>query len=373
MGLHGISNGFMRFENVRVPRENILWGQGKGLKLALITLNTGRLSLPAFCASSGKQALEISRKWAAKRVQWGVPIGKHDAVAQMLGGMTADVFALQSVVDITSAMADSKTLDIRLEAAMAKLWNSEVAWDLANDALQIRGGRGYETAASLKARGEIPYPIERMIRDLRINQIFEGSSEIMRLFIAREAVDPHLSVAGALADPDAPSGKKFVALLRTAVHYLWWYPSRWIGWGHWPRYAEFGPLARHLRWMDRSSRKLARTLFYQIVRFGPKLELRQAVLGRLVDIGSELFMMSATIIRAHERVEATPSDRSPFEVADLFCRRARLRIDASFRGLLRNADVRTYKVAQTAMAGAYPWLEEGVISFEETLGDGAPE
>jgi len=367
MGLHGLSNGLLNHKDVRVPREDILWGEGKGLKLALITLNTGRLSLPAFCAASGKLALEASRKWSAERVQWGVPIGKHDAVAQMLGGMAADVFALQAVVDVTSSMADAKTLDIRLEAAIGKLWNSETSWELANDALQIRGGRGYESAASLRARGETPYPIERMIRDLRINLIFEGSSEIMRLFIAREAVDPHLTVAGALADPGASGGEKLWALVRAAFHYLWWYPSRWIGWGRWPRYAEYGPLAKHLRWMDRTSRKLARTLFYQMVRFGPKLERRQAVLGRLVDIGAELFMMSATLLRAHERVQEAPDDRTPIEVADLFCRRARLRIDEAFRGLRRNEDVRTYRAAQTAMTGGYGWLEEGVVSFEETF------
>ncbi len=368
MGLRALSNGVIRFTDVRVPRDNLLWGEGRGLKLALVTLNTGRLSLPAFCASAGKSAIELSRDWASKRVQWGQPVGKHDAIAQKLGTMAADTFAMESVVELTSAMADTHQFDIRLEAAMAKMWNTEKAWTLANEALQIRGGRGYETHDSLLARGETPYPIERMVRDLRINLIFEGSSEIMRLFIAREAVDEHLKVAGDLVNPRAPTGKRIAGALRAAVYYAWWYPTRWIGWGRWPRYGEFGPLARHLRWVDRRARKLARSLFYAMMRFGPSLEKRQAVLGRLVDVGAELFTMTAACVRAEKLRRENPGDASPVTLADLFCRQSRRRVDASFRSLFRNDDVRTYQVAQEAMAGRFEWLEEGVVGMREAYG-----
>ncbi len=364
MGLRGISNGVMRFDDVRVPRENLLWKEGRGLKLALITLNTGRLSLPAFCAGAGKSLLNACRKWAAERVQWGAPIGKHEAIASKIGRMAADTFAMEAVVELTALMADSEEFDIRLEAAIAKMWHSETAWRIGDDAVQIRGGRGYETADSLRARGESPIPVERALRDLRINLIFEGSSEIMRLFIAREAVDTHLSVAGDLVNPKASVGQKVKALIRAAAHYGWWYPTRWLGWGRWPRYSGFGDLAPHLRYVDRRSRKLARSIFHAMIRFGPMLEKKQGVLGRIVEIGAELFTMSAACVRARRMVEESPGDHTPVELADLFCRHARRRVEERFDALFVNDDVATYRLAQRAMEGRYAWLEEGVLTMD---------
>ncbi len=363
-GIRGISNGVIRFEDVRVPRENLLWKEGKGLKLALVTLNTGRLSLPGFCATSGKASLEITRKWAAERVQWGQAIGKHDAIAQKIGRMAADTFAMEAVVNLTCAMADSHTFDIRLEAAIAKMWNSEVGWRIVDDLLQIRGGRGYERAPSLEARGEAPIPVERMHRDMRINLIFEGSSEIMRLFIAREAVDTHLDAAGDMVDPEAETGDRIRDTVKAGAHYAWWYPSRYVGWSRTPKYRKYGELSGHMSYIERTSRKLARSIFHAMVRFGPALEKKQAVLGRVVDVGAELFVMTATCLEARKRLEQDPDDESPVELADLFCRHARRRIESSFDSLFDNEDARTYRMARRALEGELAWLEEGFIGME---------
>lgn len=316
MGLRGIENGVLRLDDVRVPREDILWKEGAGLKLALITLNTGRLTIPATCAAAGKWCLQASRQWAAARKQWGAPIGKHEAVAQMLANMAANTFAMEAVAELAAALADSGGYDIRLEAAMAKMLNSEAAWRIADDTVQIRGGRGYETAGSLEARGEAPIAVEQVLRDLRINLIFEGSSEVMRLFIAREAVDPHLQRAGALIDPDASAGAKVRGIAGLGVHMTRWFAGNTIGWGGWPRYGEFGPLTGHLRYADRAARKLARTLAYAMARYGPGLEKRQAVLFRLVDIGAQLFAIAATCAYAHNRLEANAQDANAATLAD---------------------------------------------------------
>ncbi len=361
MGLKAIENGVISFKDVKVPKENVIWGEGKGLKLALITLNTGRLTLPASAVAGAKRCLQISREWAAERVQWGAAVGKHDAVAQKLGRMAADTFAMEAVSDLASLMADKGNYDIRLEAAMAKMWNTELGWRIVDDTMQIKGGRGYETADSLRSRGDKPDPVERIMRDFRINLIFEGSSEIMRLFIAREAVDTHLRVAGDLVDPKASAGRKVAALFRAGAFYAWWYPKQWLGWGWWPRYGEFGPLATHLRFVNRASRKLARTLFHSMIRFGPRLEKKQAVLGRMVEIGAELLAISAVCARAQALVKKNPQDRSPVELADLFCRHSRARVDERFQAIGTNEDDATYRAAQDLMKGRYAWLEKGIV------------
>jgi alkylation response protein AidB-like acyl-CoA dehydrogenase len=361
MGLKALENGVIRFTNVKVPKENVLWGEGRGLKLALVTLNTGRLTLPASCAAAGKRCLEIVRQWAGERVQWGAPIGKHDAVAQKIGRMAAETFAMEAVSDLASGMADRGGFDIRLEAAMAKMWNTESAWRIVDDTLQIRAGRGYETADSLRARGEWAVPVERMMRDVRINLIFEGSSEIMRLFIAREAVDTHLKLAGDLIDPKAPMGKKINALVKSGAYYAYWYPKLWLAVGLTPTYGEFGPLAKHLRYAHRTSRRLARTLFHCMIRFGPKLEKRQAVLGRLVEIGAELLAITAACSRAHAMVKRDRSETGPLRLADLFAMQARRRIEERFDRVFDNEDVPTYDVAQQAIRGEHRWLERGIV------------
>jgi alkylation response protein AidB-like acyl-CoA dehydrogenase len=362
MGLKAIENGVIGFSNVRVPSENIIWGEGKGLKLALVTLNTGRLTLPASCAGGGKACLQVARKWAKERVQWGQPIGKHEAIAQKIALMAANTFAMESVAELCVALAERGHYDIRLEAAIAKMWNTETGWRIIDDTLQIRGGRGYETADSLRGRGETPIPVERAMRDFRINLIFEGTSEVMRLFIAREAVDHHFKTAFALVDKDSSGGEKVAALGRVAKFYPAWYLARWFGKGSVPTaYSEFGALGKHLRWAERQTRHLGRALFHAMARFGPKLERRQMVLFRAVDIGADLFAMTAACVRA--QMLAQQGNREAIELADLFCREARQRIAVNFHRFYGKNDSAIYKVSQHVLDGAHAWLEQGIVGM----------
>ncbi|HET8797082.1 MAG TPA: acyl-CoA dehydrogenase family protein, partial [Thermoanaerobaculia bacterium] len=359
MGLRGIGNVLMRFKDVFIPKENLLWGEGLGLKLALITLNTGRLTIPAGCAAGGRRMLEIARDWVNERVQWGLPIGKHEAVAAKVAWMASHTLAMEAIVWLTSGLADRGNVDLRLEAAMAKLFNTEIAWTMVDHLVQIRGGRGFETATSLKARGEKGYPVERIMRDMRINRIFEGTSEIQHLFIAREAVDPHMKRGYKILLPETPTGEKISAAAKAGAFYATWYPSRYVGWSRFPKHGEFGRLSTHVGYIERQSRHLSRSIFHAMMRFQAKLERKQMVLFRIVDIGTDLFAMAATITYA--LMLAKQGRKDAMELADLFCREARTRIDQNFRTLFDNHDELAYKVVQKMMKGEYEWLEGHMV------------
>src|ERR1700741_5668796 len=228
MGLRALYNGIVKFTNGRVPRENMIAKEGQGLKVALTTLNTGRLTIPAACVGLSKRLVDICRKWATERVQWGDPIGKHYAIAGKVAEMAGNVFAMEAMTFLTSSLLDRKAGDLRIETAMCKMWATETTWRIADEAMQVRGGRGYETAQSLAGRGEPPIAVERFLRDCRVNTIFEGSSKIMRLFIAREALDPHLKVGGAIFNTQLPMSDRATAVLSSGKFYAGWYPKQWL-------------------------------------------------------------------------------------------------------------------------------------------------
>jgi len=351
MGLRALANGVISFKNVRVPRRNLIGKEGQGLKIALTTLNTGRLTIPAGTCGVARQCLEIVRAWAKERVQWGAPIWKHEAISHQIAEIAATAFAMSAIAKLTAEMADRGGYDIRLEAAAAKEWNTCREWEIVDKTLQIRGGRGYETETSLLARGEKPIGVERMLRDCRINRIFEGSSEIMHLFMAREAVDRHLQVAGAMIDPKQGAGAKLAALPAIALFYAGWYPALWLRGLLTPfRYGETGRFAQHLRFIERSSRKLARETFHGMAVYQARLEKRQAFLFRCVDVAMELFAMAAAVSRAERLRQLGDSQASDsLELADIFCRGSRRKVKRLFQDLWSNDDAAKNRLTARVM------------------------
>ena len=369
MGLRGIENSVTLLKDVFVPEENRIAREGDGLRIALSTLNTGRLALMAIAVGASKWATKVAREWATERVQWGRPIGKHDAVAQKLAFIAGSAFGLEAMLDVAARLADDKRNDIRIEAALCKVYGSELSWKVIDELMQVRGGRGYETAESLQARGEKPVPVEQAMRDMRVNRIFEGSSEIMHLLIAREAVDTHLQAAGGLLMPGGNVKAKADAALKAGLFYGKWLPQLAVGKGQNPRsYEEFGPMAGDLRYVERAARKLARSTFYGMARWQAKLESKQTFLGRIVDIGAELFAISSTVVYADTVGREQPERKEEaIELAQLFCAMARRRADTLFSELWANDDDSRYSAAQKLLAGRYTWLEAGVL---DPAGDG---
>ena len=374
MGLRALANGVVSFDNVKIPKNNLIGKDGDGLKIALVTLNTGRLSLPAGTSGSAKRFVEVVRKWSNARVQWGVPIGKHEAIAHKNAYILSSAFAMESIAYVVGELADHEDADIRLEAAAAKEWNSVRNWKLSDETLQVRGGRGFETEHSLLARGEAGIGIERAMRDNRVNLIFEGSSEIMHLFIAREAVDKHLRVAGTLIDPKASIGQRLGALPKVLAFYAWWYPTRWFRWSLWPSFSRYGKLAKHLRYASRASARLARNTFHGIARFGPSLERRQGFLFRIIDIGIEIFAL-ATTVRYAQKLQQDGAEEAAqaVDLADFFARQTRRNIDTLFHQLWHNDDARATRVGQDLLAGKHTWLERGIEPLPYTAEDLRPK
>jgi alkylation response protein AidB-like acyl-CoA dehydrogenase len=361
MGLKALYNGVIRFKDVVVPRENIIDAEGKGLKIALTTLNSGRLSIPAACVGASKRCLQIAREWCTDRIQWGVPIGKHAAIAERVARIASRTFAMESMVMLTARLVDlDKKADIRLEAAITKMWGTEKYWANIDDLMQIRSGRGYETADSLRARGEKPYPVERMMRDARINTIFEGSSEIMRLFIMREALDPHLKVAGAALNSQVAWGERIKTALGAGVFYSKWYPALYFPSGD--GLSNLHPrLAAAMQYGSKTARRLARTLFHRMAIEGPALEKRQPLLGRLADIGADLFALAASCIRAQELIDEGQDQAPLLDLVDQIAAEARMRISESFNAVGKNADKSGYQLAQDILENRYSWMEEGLV------------
>jgi len=370
MGLRGLENGLTSLRNVVVPAENLVGREGEGLKIALTTLNAGRLAIPAICAGAGKWSLKIAREWSKARVQWGRPVGEHAAVAHKIAFIAATTFALEAVVDLSGMLADEDRKDIRIEAALAKMWASEMAWRIADELVQVRGGRGFETAASLAARGERAVNAEQLLRDMRINRIFEGSTEIMRLLIAREAVDAHLKAAGDMIDPHLDLARRLKAAASASGFYARWLPQLVAGKGDLPTaYDEFGALAPHLRYVERTSRKLARETFYGMARWQGGLERKQGFLARVVDVGAELFAISASCVRAAMIAADTPEQgKAAYQLADTFAGQSRHRIEQLLDALWHNTDAADERLAALVLDGRYTWLEDGIIDPSEGTG-----
>lgn len=364
MGLRGIQNGLIRFNNVKVPAENILWGEGRGLALALRTLNTGRLTIPACCVGMIKQCLNTMRRWSNKRTQWGSAVGLHEAGSQKLAFTSSMLLSMEAITWLTSHWADRPDIDIRMEAAMAKMFCTEWAWVICDQTLQFRGGRGFERAPSLKARGEEPFAIERMMRDSRVNTIIEGTTEIMHLFLAREALDPHLKAAGDLIKPKTTFMQKFAAALKAGAFYGSWYPQQWIHGGYFGSHGEFGELSKHVSYAEITAHRLARTFFHQMAIYGPKLEARQVILKNLVDIGTELFAIAATCSYTVHLLEKNPNDQALISLADHFCNLSKDRIAEHFRNVGSNRAADANRIAKRVHSGEYRWMEDGVIFVE---------
>ena len=361
-GVRGIYNGAPRFDNVYVPIDNRLGSEDDGLRIALATLTVGRLTLPAACLGGLKQCLSVMRWWGKTRVQWNKPIGEHTLIGERLCRAAAYTLALDAVMAFCGAWAKMKG-DLRLESAAAKIIGSEWYWEAVNDLFQVRGGRGFMTVDSQLKSGETGIPVMRMLRDARINLVWEGTSEILRIWMAREALSPYIeqgiallqgTLSNKITAPLYYAGMALRSCLPVSR------PSRAAAMvGH--------DYARWVRFIESASRRLTRSTLGATLRHRQSLHNKQLLLQDLVNDSLWLFPMAATLWFASQ-----PEMRGKSGIQELvtyFCQDMadRLAPPSSMARRIRKhrKDTAVYRLSKAIMSGGYAWLEEGIVPLLE--------
>ncbi len=352
MGIRASSTTTVQFEDVKVPDENVLGEVGMGFKTAMRILNAGRTGLGGGCVGSMKRLIALATKQAKERKQFGKSISEFGLVKQKVGEMVVDCYATEAVVGLVAGLVDQGYQDYAVEAAISKVFGTEALWRTADEALQIAGGNGFMR--------EFPY--ERVMRDSRINRIFEGTNEILRLFIALTAMndvavelkDVQQSLREVLADPIKGFGVLSDYALRVAAIRVPASVADRLG----------DRLSEKLTWkklhpalqqtaehFEEATRELAWVSDRVLRRHGRNIIEKQFALKRIADILIDLFVLAAVMSRVDGSLKKKGEEQAAreLEILRVFARRARGRI----RGNLRRVDVNDDELVKTLADDAF--------------------
>jgi alkylation response protein AidB-like acyl-CoA dehydrogenase len=362
-GCRGIENAYMTFTDVRIPAANVIGEVGRGLKYALTILNVGRaVSIPAICLGMAKQAWQPTLDHANIRLTFQKPLSDRQTQRMRLARMAESLFTMEALATSVWRMADQHSYDVRIEAAIAKIFCSEKTIQFLKDAQIIFGGMGYETADSKRVRGEPAFGIEQLVRDAEMYRIGEGATDILRPFVAREGVSPHLDRARRYMNGEANRGERLVELLKLARIYVPWYMSLW--WGKaLPDRTEFHhqKVRQLLSYVEQSSRRLACAIFWAIVRHGEQLRDDQGRQARIETIGEDLLTIATAALAASSPARVN-SDEPVWDLVDHFVVDAHVRIDRAISELRgHNGDDIPTTIGQQMVGGNYPGLSHGII------------
>ncbi|NGZ58964.1 MAG: DNA polymerase II [Nitrospira sp. LK265] len=361
MGVRGIYNGTVRFDNVFVPVTDRLGEEGEGLRRALESLTIGRLTLPAACLGNLKQCLWLARSRAQQRVQYDRPIGEHTDIGAKIVRMAARVLALEALVTITGTWADAK-IDVRLESAAAKILATEWLLDSVLDLFRIYGGRGFETPESLRLHGDLPAPIERMVRDALINVIWEGTNGILTLWIGREGLAEYVSQGKAFLEFQIGEMVRALPFFAKVAGRSLNRAPQIRGW-----LASMEPASKWERFVMKKSRELAQKSLWAAARHRQGLARKQLLTTHLVKAGMQLFAVESLLwYVAQPHIRTHPlADR----LLQHFCSQVEGEFEPkpllSFRQSLWQDDSHVFRLAQDILAGKAEWLEEGILPWHQ--------
>lgn len=322
LGIRGTATAMLAFENMPVPKENILGPLGKGLKVALTVLDFGRTTFGACCTGMAKTCLRLAVEHARTRVQFGRPLSTFELVQQKLARIAAAAYAMEAMTTVTAGLIDRGLEDYMLETAILKVYSTEALWQVVNDAFQIHGGAAYFTDR----------PLERILRDARINQIGEGANEVLTSFIAlvgmRDRGHEMLAVWDALHHPWNGVG----TLGRFTTGML----SRRI---HTPRVPVQSPeLTPYARSLGRLIRRFAVAVEWSMIRHREEILDRQLIQQPIAEAAMELYASLCVLSRrdAELRANGRRGDAADWDsaVATLFLKQSARRIRASLDRLV---------------------------------------
>ncbi len=350
LGIRGSTQAELVYENLAVPDDHVLGTVGKGFAVAVHVLNGGRLSLAAGCTAATKRILGQMTAFAEERVQFGRPIADFEITQRKIAGLAADTYAADAMLGALTSMAADPSSDSALEAACCKVFASELLWRAADEMVQVAGGRGYVK----------PYPYERMLRDARINRIFEGTNEILRLFIALNGLQGpaaelreiaaalkhplrHLGLASGFAASRLRSRLGASGTLETTLH---------------PR------LEGHRRYFEKHVRQLNEGARRLLEAYREQISERQQELERLANMAVELFATAAVVARTQRLIDDRGIAACGHEVdlCDLFAAEAGRRFAAAREALQSIQD-------ETRRAVARSIRDEGGYAVPDALLD----
>lgn len=356
LGIRGSTQAELSYENLVVPNDHVLGTVGKGFSAAVTVLNAGRMSLAAGCTSGTKLILAEMAKYAGHRVQFGRPIADFEITQRKLARTASEVYASDAMLGLLTALADRPESDHSLEAACSKVFSSDLLWRAADDLVQVAGGRGFVK----------PYPYERILRDSRINRIFEGTNEILRLFIALNGIQGPAGrlkeIGSALRNPLRSLGLLSgyaASRVKTALG-----ASATLDVALDPR------LADHKKYFEKHVAELAAATERMVIKYKADIVERQLVLERLADMAIDLYATAAVIARTQRLLDERGPDGCERELAmcDLFCVDAGQRFRANRIALDSGEDaVRRQVAAHVREVEGY-----GVVDTILEVGDPGP-
>ncbi len=349
MGLRASSTTTVNFDEVRVPAANVLGEPGSGFKVAMMILNSGRTGLGGGSVGAMKRLIELATKQANERKAFDRPIAEFGLVKEKVAQMVVDCYTTEAAVSMVAGLIDSGCEEYSIEAAISKVYASECLWRTVDEALQVSGGNGYMR--------EFPY--ERMMRDCRINLIFEGTSEILRLFIALSAMNDvgsqlkqlQSSVKGIFNHPIKGFG--------VLSNYAWQQANLRMGRGSQARLSNVAPeLEEPVHTFEARTRSLATAVDRILRKHGKNIIGKQFASKRLADIMIDLFVMACTLSRVQASIDAHGAAEvsREIEIARIFAHQAEHRIDRHLRRIDDNEDELLKSLAEDAFAAeSFRW------------------